>query len=146
LKRSTLHNDLALDRILRIQHKGICMWCPSCPPHQQSSSSTSAQRHLYGVSSSTSAIFVCGVLGSSPSAIFFLLPALRATGIEHNALCVQAEAEEALCVCVLKALLHLSRTIRIQKQATSTVAKHTGAAISINYSPVTRACESRSVR
>ena len=101
MKRSILHNDLALDRILRIQHKGICMWCPLVP---------------------------------STSAIFFLLPALRATGIKHNALCVRT-AEEALCVFVLKALFHLSRTIRIQKQATSTVAKLTGAAISINYLP-----------
>ena len=70
----------------------------------------------------------------STSAIFFLLPALRATGIKHNALCVRT-AEEALCVFVLKALFHLSRTIRIEKQATSTVAKRTGAAISINYLP-----------
>ena len=90
---------------MRIQHKGICMWCP---------------RILH---------------------ISNLLPlaALRAIRIEHNALCVRAEAEEALCVFVLKALFHLSRTIRIQKQATSTVATHTGAAISINYSPVARA-------
>ena len=42
MKRSILHNDRALDRILRIQHKGICMWCPRIlhhisnllPPHQ----------------------------------------------------------------------------------------------------------------
>ena len=66
---------------MRIQHKGICMWCPL---------------------SSTSAIFVCGVQVLDISNLL-PLAALRATAIKHNALCVRAEAEEALCVFVLKA-------------------------------------------
>ena len=91
MKRSILHNDLALDRILRIQHKGICMWCP---------------RILH---------------------ISNLLPyAGTSRQREHR-------AQRALCpncrrgpLCLCAQGLHLSRTIRIQKQATSTVATRTG--------------------
>ena len=80
------------------------------------------------------------------SAIFFLPQWAHRTShtlLAQRALCPE-QRWRPLSLCARG--LDLSRTIRIQKQATSTVAKRTGAAISINYFPVARARESRSVR
>ena len=104
MKRSILHNDLALDRILRIQHKGICMWCP--PLLHISNLCMWCPRILH---------------------ISNLLPLAGTSRHRHQAqraLCPSRGRRGPLCLCA-QGLFHLSRTIRIQKQATSTVATRT---------------------